>query len=162
MRLLIKQRIMTFRDAYDVYDENREKKYYVKGEMFSIGHKLHVYDNNRKEVGLVRQKFLTVTPSFHIYIHGEKVGHVQKKITLFHPKYTVDYKKWTVDGDLMEWNYTVKNGRRKIASVSKKLLHWGDTYVIDIENPHDELSVLMLAIAIDAANCEEEDVHVQK
>lgn len=32
-------------------------------------------------------------------------------------------------------------------------LHWGDTYVIDILNPADELAGLLLVIAIDAANC---------
>ena len=37
--------------------------------------------------------------------------------------------------------------------ISKQPFHWGDTYVIDIQNPADEVMALMLAIAIDAANC---------
>lgn len=37
--------------------------------------------------------------------------------------------------------------------ISKELFHWGDTYVIDIANPEDELMGLMLVISIDVANC---------
>ena len=37
--------------------------------------------------------------------------------------------------------------------ISKEVLHWGDTYVIDIVDPADEIMALMLTIAIDAANC---------
>ena len=37
--------------------------------------------------------------------------------------------------------------------ISKELFHWGDTYVIDIQNPEDEVMALMLVLAIDAANC---------
>lgn len=162
MRLLIKQRVMTFADTYDIYDEHGKKKYLVKGELLSIGHKLHVYDAKGKEIGLIKQKFLAMLPSFHIYIHGEKVGHVQKKISLFRPKFEVDYKKWDVDGDVMAWNYSVKNGRKRVAKISKQVLRWGDTYVIDIEDPKDELMAMMLVIAIDAANCDEDDMKVER
>jgi hypothetical protein len=42
---------------------------------------------------------------------------------------------------------------RLAAQISKKLFRWGDTYVIDYADPRNEILVLMLAIAIDAANC---------
>jgi len=40
-----------------------------------------------------------------------------------------------------------------VVHISKKPFHWGDTYVIDILDPKDEIMALMLAIAINAANC---------
>ena len=45
------------------------------------------------------------------------------------------------------------SGNRAIIHISKELLRWGDTYVIDFENPEDELMGMLLVIAIDAANC---------
>ena len=45
MRLLIKQRVFSWTDSYDVYDENENPKYFVKAEFFSLGHQLHVYDD---------------------------------------------------------------------------------------------------------------------
>ena len=44
-----------------------------------------------------------------------------------------------------------------MAHISKELLSWGDTYVIDVERPADELAALMLVLAIDAANCSKND-----
>ena len=38
MRLLIKQRVFSWTDSYDVYDENENAKYFVKAEFFSLGH----------------------------------------------------------------------------------------------------------------------------
>ena len=35
MRLLIKQRVFSWTDSYDVYDENENAKYFVKAEFFS-------------------------------------------------------------------------------------------------------------------------------
>ncbi len=37
--------------------------------------------------------------------------------------------------------------------ISKKLFTWGDTYAIDIADPEDEIDGLLLVLAIDAANC---------
>lgn len=48
MRLLIKQRVFSWTDTYDVYDENENRKYFVKTEMFRMGHQIHVYDAKRK------------------------------------------------------------------------------------------------------------------
>ena len=48
MRLLIKQRVFSWTDSYDVYDENENPKYFVKAEFFSLGHQLHVYGRKAK------------------------------------------------------------------------------------------------------------------
>ena len=45
------------------------------------------------------------------------------------------------------------SGGRTVAAISKQLFSWGDTYFLDIANPQDEIMALMLVIAIDAANC---------
>ena len=60
MRLLIKQRVFSWTDSYDVYDENENPKYFVKAEFFSLGHQLHVYDRNNHELGVIRQRLLTL------------------------------------------------------------------------------------------------------
>lgn len=40
-----------------------------------------------------------------------------------------------------------------MADIAKQFLSWGDTYTLDIADPGDEIMALMLVIAIDAANC---------
>ncbi|MEG0835567.1 MAG: LURP-one-related family protein [Chryseobacterium sp.] len=153
MKLLIKQRVFSWTDSYDIYDENGNVKYFVKAELIALGHQLHVYDANHNEIGMIKQKLLTILPAFEIEMNGITVGRIKKEFTLFRPKYKIDCKGWRVEGDFLGWDYDVYSGSSSIIHISKELLHFGDTYVIDIANPADELMGMMLVIAIDAANC---------
>ena len=139
MRLLIKQRVFSWTDSYDVYDENENPKYFVKAEFFSLGHQLHVYDRNNHELGVIRQRLLTFLPAFEIEIGGRLRARYMSHDG--------------VEGDFLGWDYDVYNGCSSIIHISKELFHWGDTYTINFSDPQDELEGLMLVIAIDAANC---------
>ena len=44
MALTIRQRIFSWTERYDIYDENGRAKYHVEGEILSLGHRLHVTD----------------------------------------------------------------------------------------------------------------------
>lgn len=153
MKLLIKQRVFSWTDTYDIYDENGEKKYFVKAEFLSLGHQLHIYDKNNCEIGVIHEKILTLLPVFEIERNGRMVGSIQKKFSLFKPKYEVDCNGWRVEGDFLGWDYDVYSGCSSIIHISKELLHWGDTYVLHFNDPEDEVMGLLLVIAIDAANC---------
>ena len=48
MQLLIKQRVFSWTDTYDVYDEHENPKYFVKAEFFALGHQIHVYDKRSR------------------------------------------------------------------------------------------------------------------
>ena len=64
---------------------------------------------------------------------------------------------WTVDGDFFEWSYDILEGSQKIASVSKELFNFTDTYTIDIINPADALPALLVVLAIDAVKCSQKN-----
>lgn len=157
MKLLIKQRVFSWRDTYDIYDEDGDVKYLVKSQFFSLGHQLHVYDTHEKEIGAIKERLLNFLPTFDIEMNGIKKGRIQKKFTFFKPKYEVDFNGWRVEGDFLGWNYDVYQACSAVMHISKEVLHWGDTYVIDFANPDDELMGLLLVIAIDAANCSGND-----
>lgn len=159
MKLLIKQRVFSWTDTYDVYDENGCAKYYVKSEFFSIGHKIHVYSTlTNLEVGSISEKILTFLPEFKISINGNNIGSVRKQLTLFRPKYYINYSGWNVTGNIFGWDYDVVDSyNNKIMHISKELLHFGDTYVLNFMNPENEIMGLLLVIAIDAANCSKDD-----
>lgn len=157
MKLLIKQRIFAWGDTYDIYDEAGNVRYVVKAEVFAFGHQLHVTDIHGNEVGRISQKILTLLPQFEIEIAGVSRGTIKKQFSLFMPKYDIDYNGWHAEGDFWGWNYEVTCDYRPIMHVTKQLLAWGDTYIIDIENPQHELEAMMLVIAIDAANCDNDE-----
>lgn len=155
MRLLIKQRVFSWTDSFDIYDEYGNVAYFVKAEFLSLGHQMHVYDAAHREIGMIRQKLFALMPTFDIEIGGVPKGRIQKRFSFFRPKYDVEFNGWRVEGDFLGWDYDVYAGCSPIIHITKELLHWGDTYVIDFSNPSDELMGMMLVIAIDAANCTE-------
>ena len=81
---------------------------------------------------------------------------MQKEFTFFKPVYELDYNGWRCEGDFLAWDYDVyMRSAVRWFIFQKKPFHWGDTYVIDILDLRTEIMALMLAIAIDAANCHE-------
>lgn len=82
------------------------------------------------------------------------MGCISKELTFLKPKYDIDCNGWHIEGDFFEWEYQILNSAGGcIAQVSKQLLNWTDTYVIDVQNPADALCALMLVLAIDAEKC---------
>ena len=158
MELLIRQRVFSWTDSYDVYDASGQARYFVKAELFSFGHQIHIYDKRTgAELGSVRQKLFTLLPTFELVMNGRTVGIIRKKFTLFTQDYQVEYRGWDVEGDFLGWDYQVLQGGMEIMSISKQWLSWGDTYSLRYGNPANEFPGLLLVIAIDAANCSHSD-----
>lgn len=153
MKLIFKQRLFSWLDSYDIYDEAGNTVYTVRGQL-SWGHCLKIFDAWDREVGTVKEKIFTWRPQFEMYLGDRYVGCIRKEFTLFRPQFTVDCSGWQVQGEIFEWDYTVLDAAgRQVATVSKEVLRWTDTYVLDIGDPADALGVLMLVLAIDAEKC---------
>lgn len=153
MKLLFKQRFFSWFDSYDIYNESGETVYTVKGQL-SWGHCLKIFDVNGCEIGTVKERILTWLPKFEIYFGEHYIGCIRKEFTFFKPKFNIDCNGWHIEGDFFEWDYSILNAYgQNIATVSKELFKWTDTYVIDVYNPQDALCALMLVLAIDAEKC---------
>ena len=153
MRLLFKQRFFCWFDSYDIYNEAGETVYTVEGKL-SWGHCLHILDAAGNHIGTVKERVLTFLPKFELYEHDQYIGCIQKEFTFFTPKFDIDCNGWQVQGSFMEWDYQVTEPcGALVATVTKELFHWTDTYVIDVVNPADALRALMLVLAIDAEKC---------
>ena len=158
MRLLFRQRFFSWFDSYDIYNDNEETVYTVKGQL-SIGHCLTIYDANNNRIGMVQEKFLTFllnlksTNMICKIIVGILLDKSARNL-LFKPRYNIDFNGWQIEGSWTEWDYSIldSNGRN-IAQISKELFHMTDTYVLDIARPSDALHVLMFVLAMDAEKC---------
>ena len=152
MRLLFKQRFFSWLDSYDIYDEEGNTVFTVEGKL-SWGHCLHVMDAYGNHIGTLQEKIFTFLPQFEIYINDSYIGCIKKEFTFFKPQFTIDCNGWQVDGEWMEWDYTIMDGSRQVAVISKELFHWTDTYIIDVADPRDALGALLVVLAIDAEKC---------
>ena len=151
MKLLFKQRFFSWFDSYDIYDEAGNTIFKVKGQ-FSWGHCLKIFDNAGTEIGTVKERVLTFLPKFEVYEGDQYIGCIKKELSFFKPKY--EFNGWHIEGNIFEWDYSISGEMgQTVAIISKELLHWTDTYVLDVKDPQDALYVLMFTLAIDAEKC---------
>ncbi|MEG1366241.1 MAG: hypothetical protein RSC96_03395 [Oscillospiraceae bacterium] len=152
MKLLFKQRLFSWLDSYDVYNENEETLFTVKGRL-ALGHCLDIYTADGSLAGTVKEEVFTFLPRFCIYENDSHIGTITKEFTLFTPRFTLDFNSWVVEGDFFEWDYRVMSAQREIMQASRQLWNFTDTYILDIAHEEDALHCLMIVLAIDAAKC---------
>ena len=73
IKLYMKQKVFSVRDRFTVRDGSGQDRYYVEGEFFSIGKKLHICDMMGNEVSYIQQKVLAFLPSFFVYVGRQGV-----------------------------------------------------------------------------------------
>ena len=150
MKLLFKQRLFSWFDSYDIFNEWGETVYTVEGKL-AWGKCLHILDGNGCHIATLKSRVFSFLPCFELYIGETCVGTVQKAFTFLRPRFEVDFNGWQVDGDFWEWEYTVRECcGGLVATVSKDVWRLTDTYVIDVARSEDALHALMLVLAIDA------------
>ena len=152
VKLLFKQRMFSWFDSYDIYDEEGNTVFTVQGQL-SWGHCLHIINSVGEHIATVKEVVLTFLPRFELYMGEQYIGCISKEFSFFTPKYNIDCNGWHVEGNFLEWDYRILADDRLVAIVAKEPLRWTDTYVIEVENPQDALMALMLVRAIDAEKC---------
>jgi uncharacterized protein YxjI len=150
MKLYIKQKVFSFNDKFTVKDETGADRYFVEGEIFTLGKKLHVYDANHIERIFIQQKVWTFLPRFFVFVNELQVAEIVKEFTFLKPRYAVLGLDWEVNGNFWAHDYEILSQGRIVVSIKKEWLTWGDTYVLDIADPRDELNALAVVLAIDA------------
>jgi hypothetical protein len=117
MRLIIKQKVFSWTDRFRVWDEDDHDRYYVEGELFSFGKKLHVVDPDGREVALVQQKVFSFLPRFFVWVDGVQVAEIVKEFTFFHPRYTIGGLGWDIEG--ISSGTTIPSHRKGESSASR-------------------------------------------
>lgn len=150
MNYYIKQKVFSWKDKFNIYDQQGNPHFYVEGEFLTLGKKLHFQDMYGNELLFIHQKVLSFLMRYYISKNGTDIAEVVKKITFLKPKYYVDGFGWEVEGDFFAHSYEIKQGGYTVARVQKRWLTWGDTYEIAIASGYDEVNVLAVVLVIDA------------
>ena len=149
MKLYIKEKVFSWGDKFTVKDSHGEDKYIVEGEVFTFGKKLHVYDKQGREVAFIKQEVWSFLPRYYVFCGDRQIAEIKKEFTFLFPRYTIEGLGWEIDGSFMAHDYQITKRGRKIVTISKEWMTWGDSYELDIADPADELVALAVVIAID-------------
>ena len=151
MKLYIKQRVFSFADKFDIYDQFGNPVYTVEGKLFSIGKKLYVFDNYNREVAYIEQKVLSFLPRYFVFTNGEQRAEIVKNFTFFRHKYTVEGLGWEVNGNFLAHDYEVTVNGIPVVTITKQWLSFGDCYELDIADGEDVILAVSVVLAIDCA-----------
>ena len=149
MKLYMKEKLFSFHDRFTIKDENGWDKYYVEGEFLSLGKRLHLLNSFGEEVALIRQELFTLMPRYTVSVASREIARIRKEFTLFFQRYVIDGLGWEVEGSVWEHRYEIRKNGRLIVAIDKEWMTWGDSYVLDIVDPADEILALAVVLTID-------------
>ena len=89
------------------------------------------------------------SPCYHVYVGGAEVARIRKEFSFFTPRYTIEGPDWDVEGQFLLHDYQITEKGQPIVSIEKEWMTWGDSYVLDIARPDDEVLALATVIIID-------------
>ena len=158
----MKQKHFSWRTRFTITDEFEEVHYYVQGEIISLGRNLHILDYNNEEVAQVREKLTSVIDRYSITIGGQNMGTIKHKMSILKPKYEFTGPGWEIKGSTLQRDYTITKGNQLIGSAHKKLMSWGDSYEIEIEEHENETAVVAVILAINAILNDEKDEDINR
>lgn len=155
MRFVMRQKLFTLTDDYNITDENGKDVYYVDGKLIAIGNQLSFQDMEQNELAFIKQKILNWGPTYEIWHQGELEAVVKKELfTFFHCVFHVDepgHDALTAEGEFTDHEYVFTRAGRQVASVSKQWFTFADTYGVEVEEGEDPVLILACAVVIDEA-----------
>lgn len=149
MRFYIKQKVLSLKDKFKVTDEFQNTIYEVKGKIMSLSNRLELLDLSENVLYKSHRKVFALFAEYQIFKpNGESVAFIKRKFSLrpnFH--LTILGKSMDVEGSLFAHAFEIIDDGKVIASIQKKIISWGDTYEIEINDTnHAELYLFVIII----------------
>ncbi|MCX7792458.1 MAG: LURP-one-related family protein [Chloroflexaceae bacterium] len=150
----VRQRMVAIGDDFWIEDSDGRRAYKVDGKVLRVRSTLIIEDAQGQVQCRVQERMLRVRDTMEIEgPNGERMATVRKAlITPLRDRWTVkigDGPDLEVQGNILHHEYTIGEGNRKIAEVSKKWFRIRDQYGVQIEPGQNEALILAVTIVID-------------
>jgi uncharacterized protein YxjI len=141
-------------DDFWIENEEGKKVFKVDGKVLRIRKTLIFEDLKGRKLAQIQERLLTIKDTMVIEdADGKDIATIKKAlIAPFRDKWDVKIKNGPdldVQGNILDHEYTVKQGRDKVAEISKKWFRLTDTYGVEIDPGQNDILILAVAIAID-------------
>jgi uncharacterized protein YxjI len=148
MNYVLKQKLFSLGNNFTIKDVEGHDAYLVKGQVLTIGDKLSFQDLEGNELIYIEQQFFNC---YNLWRDGKRFAEVRRDLFKFLlRRFTVTLSgadDLEAIGDLLNFEYVVKRGDRKIATLTRQWFRLSDTYFIQIDDDEPD-AVLVLAVAL--------------
>jgi len=150
----MRQKMVSIGDDFWIENDKGQKVFKVDGKALRVRQTLIIEDAHGTELAKIQERMLRVKDSMEIEgPHGEKLAMVKKAlITPIRERWVVKVKNGPdleVQGNILDHEYSIGEGRDKIAEVSKKWFRLRDSYGVAIDPGQDDAIILAVAVCID-------------
>ena len=150
----MREKLVSIGDDYWIENNRGEKVYKVDGKALRIRQTLIFEDRAGRELAKIQERMLRIKDSMEVEDpDGHQVAMVKKAlITPLRDRWVVKIKggpDLEVKGNILDHEYTIGEGRDKVAEVSKRWFRIRDTYGVEIEPGQDDILILAVTACID-------------
>jgi len=153
-RYKIQQKLISIGDDFWIENAKGQKVFKVDGKALRLSKTLEFEDAKGKKLAQIKERILSIKDTMVIEnAHGRDIATVkQALIAPLRDKWNVNVrggKDLVVQGDILDLEYDIRQGRKMVAEVSKKWFTITDTYGVEIAEGQNDILILAIAIAID-------------
>ncbi len=152
-RYKMRENLISFGDDFWIETMSGRRAFFVNGKALRVRDTLSFQDTQGHELAKIQEKMLRVRDTMVIDREGQ--GNITVKKALISPlreRFVAEMPSGgdiEIQGNIVDHNYTMERGGRKVAEVSKKWLRLADTYTVEVTPGEDDISILAISVAID-------------
>jgi uncharacterized protein YxjI len=153
-RYRMRQRLISIGDDFWIEDEAGNRVFKVNGRALRVRKLLTIEDAQGQEQCRIQERVLRIRDTMMVEDpSGAPMATVRKAlITPVRDRWTVkigDGPDLEVQGNVLHHEYTIGDGNRKVAEVSKKWFRVRDSYGVAIEPSQNDVLILAVTVVID-------------
>jgi len=154
IRYKMRQKIFALGQDFYIENEAGQKVYKVDGKVLRVRDTLKFKDMQGNTLCQIQQKVARIKDTMQVDgPDGKKVAAVKKAII------TPVRDRWTakidagpdldVQGNILDHEYTITEGRTKVAEVSKKWFRLRDSYGVEVAPGQNDVIILAISVVVD-------------
>jgi uncharacterized protein YxjI len=150
----MREKIVSIGDDFWIENGAGQRVFKVDGKALRVRNTLNFEDAHGNVQCKIQERKLRVKDSMEVEgPDGGQVAMVKKAlISPVRDRFTVKIKNGPdleVKGNILDHEYTIGEGRDKVAEVSKKWFRVRDTYGVEVEPGQDDIVILAVTVCID-------------
>ncbi len=151
----VRQKLVAIGDDFWIENDRGEQVCKVDGKALRLRKTLVFEDVAGNELCAIQERKLRIKDSMEIEDpSGRRLAMVKKAlIAPLRDRWAVsvaDGPDLEVQGNLLDYEYTIGEGREKIAEISKRWFRVADTYGVQIEPTQHDVLILAITVALDS------------
>ncbi len=153
-RYRMREKLISIGDDFWIEDANGEKVFKVDGKALRVRKTLKFKDRHGNTLCQIQERMMRVKDTMEVEdANGKRLALVQKAIiSPVRDRFSVqiaDGPDLDVKGNILDHEYTINEGRKKVAEVSKKWFRVRDTYGVEIAPGQNDIVILAVTVCID-------------